>query len=493
MICVKPATCANPDKKMKQLKTIKKVKQIIPNVKGVEIALLYGSFGRNEANPNSDIDIQILVDENFQPHNLISVLKKEFSNEIQFIGEVGLRNKVVAYFTAHPKIEFGICRNIDEINRNYLGSEITIVEQSILFANNNWAGKIEDYLRKIVTKHIAEKTTTNTQRAALALIDKFVYEFENCSTMHRRSDAFQFYFFYNIALHVAVQLKHLSTGETKYNFLPKYFVAHILRAEERNPFYELKGTLFLPEANTQKRKLLDFFYSSIETLISKKKQEDLKQVLEWFFERDFFWNFRDISTHNAKIKSGVVYRSATMSIFQKEHRFEDLLYNKQIKTIVDLRSDREIDELPYNENVLSKFNYVKAQLDPWNQPDWFKEKHHYGTNEEIAYRFFGIGCNDKIKTAIEAIINEENATAVHCFAGKDRTGIFISLLHLLVDTPLETIYADYLASEVDVKHHRLEIVLNIINEKGGIVPYLIDCGLQQTQIEHLKNKLLNGN
>lgn len=478
---------------MKQIKTIEKVKQIIPSVKGIEVALLYGSFGRNEANPNSDIDIQILIDEDFQTQNLMSVLKKEFKNEIQFIGEVGLRNKVVVYFTAQPKIEFGICRSIDEINRNYLGSEITNIEQTILFANDNWKGKIENYLREILEKHNAEKTSKNYRKAVLELVDKFVYEFENCSTMHRRSDAFQFYFFYNIALHVAVQLKHLSIGDTKYNFLPKYFVANTLTAEERNPFYELKGTLFLPEANTQKRKLLDFFYSSVETLVNKEKQDELKQFLEWIFERDFFWNFRDISTHNSKIKSGIVFRTATMSLFQNENRFDELLNNNQIKTIIDLRADREIDELPYNEKTLSKINYVKAQFDPWNQPEWFKEKHHYGTNEEIAYRFFGIGCNDKIKTAIEAIIKEENATAIHCFAGKDRTGIFISLIHLLVDTPLETIYADYLASEVDVKLYRLEMVLNIVSEKGGIVPYLIHCGLQKLQIEQLKNKLLNGN
>lgn len=478
---------------MKQFKIIEKVKQIIPNVKGIDVALLYGSFGRNEANPNSDIDVQILVDENFKTQDLISVLKKEFANEIQFIGEVGLRNKIVTYFTVQPKIEFGICRSINEIDRNYLGSEITKVEHTILFANENWKGKIENYLLEIVEKRNAEKTAKNGQKTALELIDKFVYEFENCSTMHRRSDAFQFYFFYNIALHVAVQLKHLSTGETKYNFLPKYFVVNTLIAEERNPFYELKGTLFLPEANTQKRKLLDFFFLSIDTLVSKEKQEELKQFLEWIFERDFFWNFRDISTHNSKIKRGVVYRTATMSIFQNENRLKELLNNKEIKTIIDLRADREIDELPYNQKTLSKINYVKAQFDPWNQPEWFKEKHHYGTNEEIAYRFFGIGCNDKIKTAIEAIIKEENATAVHCFAGKDRTGIFISLLHLLVDSPLETIYADYLASEVDVKPYRLEIVLNIVKEKGGVVPYLIDCGLQQIQIEQLKNKLLNGN
>lgn len=478
---------------MKQFKTIEKVKQIIPSVKGIDVALLYGSFGRNEANPNSDIDVQILVNKNFKTQDLINVLKKEFENEIQYINEIILRNKVVLYFKSQPKIEFGICRNIDEINRNYLGSEIKHIEQTILYANDKWKEKIENYLQAIIAKYNTEKTHKNAQKTILELIDKFVYEFESCSTMHRRSDAYKFYFFYNIALHVAVQLKYLSTGETENNFLPKYFVANTLTEKERNPFYEMKGTLFLPEANTQKRKLLDFFYSSIEMLISKEKQEELNQFLEWIFERDFFWNFRDISTYNAKIKSGVVYRTATLSIFQQEKRFEELLNSKRINTVVDLRANREIDELPYNENVLSKINYIKAQLDPWNQPEWFKEKHHYGTNEEIAYRFFAIGCKDKIKTALEAIINEENATAVHCFAGKDRTGIIISLLHLLVDTPLETIYTDYLASEVDVRPYRLEMVLNIINEKGGIVPYLTDCGLQDLQIEKLKNKLLNEN
>jgi protein tyrosine/serine phosphatase/predicted nucleotidyltransferase len=476
---------------MKQFKTIEEVQSIFPNVKGLQVALLYGSFGRNEANPNSDIDIQVLVDDNFQSIDLIGVLKQKFENEIQYISEVGLRNKVVVYFKSQPKIEFGICKDIDEINRNYLGSEIINVAKTILYANNNWKGRIDEYLQEIVRNRNAEKTTKNTEKSVLELLDKFVYEFESCSTMHRRSDAFQFYFSYNIALHIAVQLKHLSAGETKFNFLPKNFVANTLKTEEQKEFYELKGTLFLPEANQQKRKLLDFFYFSIQTLVSTEKQEELKQFLEWVFERDFFWNFRDISTHNSKVKSGVIYRTATMTLFQNENRFDELLNKRQIKTVIDLRANREIDEFPYNENTLSKFNYVKAQFDPWNQPEWFKEKHHYGTNEEITYRFFGIGCNDKIKTALETIINENNgAVAVHCFAGKDRTGIVISLLHLLVETPIETIFADYLASEVDVKPYRLEMVLNIINEKGGIVPYLIGCGLTEAQVVQLKQKII---
>jgi predicted nucleotidyltransferase len=88
---------------MKQLKTIEQIQKLFPKIQGVDVALLYGSFGRNEATPNSDIDIQLLVDKDFQPENLIDELHKEFQNDVQSIREVVMRNKVVAYFKAQPK------------------------------------------------------------------------------------------------------------------------------------------------------------------------------------------------------------------------------------------------------------------------------------------------------------------------------------------------------------------------------------------------------
>ena len=465
---------------------------MFPNVTGIDVALLYGSFGRNEATPNSDIDIQLLVNKDFETSILKDQLQKLFHNEIQSIREVAMRNKLVAYFKSQPKIEFAICTNISEIDRNYLGSEITDFSQTVLYQRVPQLYDIGSYLAQLIRDYNNNKTEQQKEKQITDLVDKFIYEFESCSGMHRRSDGYQFYFFYNIALQVAIQLNHLSKGHSKFNFLPKYFIANILTKEEQETFYNLKGTLFLPEANQQKRKLLDFFYAAIETLVTPEKLEEVKQFCEWLYNRDFLWNFRDISTHNSKIKSGRIYRTATMTLFQKENRFDELLNEKQIKTVIDLRADKEIEELPYHEQTLSKFKYIKAQLDPWNQPEWFKEKHHQGTNEEIAYRFFAIGCNDQIKNAMEAIINEElGSVAVHCFAGKDRTGIFISMLHLLADTPMEIIYADYLASEVDVKISRLNLVLDIITEKGGIEPYLLSCGLTTNQISKLKQKLLN--
>ncbi len=477
---------------MKQYKTIEKIKQFIPYVKGIDVALLYGSFGRNEANPNSDIDIQILVQESFETQNLIRVLKEEFSDEIQYISEIGLRNKIVVYFNSQPKVEFGICRNLDEINRNYLGSEITNIENTILYVSNDWREKTEAYLHQIVTNHHLDKTDKKQEKQISDLIDKFVYEFENCSNLHKRSDDFQFYFFYNIALHIAVQLNHLSKGETKFNFLPKNFIANTLKPEEQKSFYDLKGSLFLPEANAQKIKLLDFFYASIQMLVSEEKQNELKQFLEWIYNRDFLWNFRDISVNNPRIKSGVVFRTSTMTLFQDEEFFERFVNDKQIKTVVDLRADREIADLSYNAKALSLFNYIQAPFDPWNQSIAFQATHHQGSNIEIAYRFFSIECKASIKQTLEAILSEENATAIHCHAGKDRTGIVISLLHLLSGADLDIVYADYLASEMDTKKEYLDIVLDIISKKGGIESYLIDCGLQETQVKQLKSKLLNG-
>lgn len=477
---------------MKQLKTIEQLQKLFPIVKGVDVALLYGSFGRNEATPNSDIDIQLLVDKDFQTKSLIDELQKEFQNEVQFIREVAMRSKVVAYFKSQPKIEFAICTDIKEIDRNYLGSEISQIAHTILYEKRPTKYEIGTYLHQLLRDYNQNKSSKRNEKQVAELIEKFLYEFESCSSMHRRSDGYQFYFFYNIALQVAIQLTHLSKGHSKFNFLPKYFIANVLKREEQEPFYQLKGTLFLPEANTQKRKLLDFFYSAIQTITTQETQEEVKQFCEWIYSRDFLWNFRDISTHNPKIRSGRIFRTATMTFFQNENRFDELLNEKRIRTVIDLRADKEIDELPYSIGTQSKFKYVRTPLDPWNQPEWFIQNHHQGTNEEIAYRFFGIGCNDKIKTAMEAIINEQNGSvAIHCFAGKDRTGIFISLLHLLADTPIETVYADYLASEVDVQLHRLNIVLDIVNEKGGIEPYLLWCGLSENQITQLKQKLLN--
>jgi predicted nucleotidyltransferase len=464
-----------------------KLKEIFPKIKNIDIALLYGSYARKESTGNSDLDIKLIVKEKFDHEVFIETIKNEFNEPIKNINYIKLRNKIIIYFSELPKLEFGLCYSINDINRDFLGSEITVLEDIILFERNKKVTQIEKHLKQLLgsKKNIDTSYINN-------LIDKFVYEFESSSSKHSRSDGYHFYFFYNIAFHIAVQLQYISKGKEEYHFLPKNFITQELSTEEQSNFYKLNGTLFLPEANKKKRELLDFFYVAIKKIVSSKKYNDLKEFCEWVYQRDFFWNFRDSNTYNTKIKKQLLFRSSALSLFENTEELDTLLYKKNIKTIIDLRADREIDSISYSEKTLDKIKYIKAQFDPWNQPKWFKEKHNHGSNHEIAYRFFAMGCKDAIKKTFETILEEKNgAIVIHCHAGKDRTGIIFSLLHLLLESSQEHINTDYLASEMDVSLDKLKIVLDIIKDEGGIINYLLSSGLNEEQIMSLKNKLSN--
>lgn len=471
---------------MKQTETIQQLKTIFPKIKGIEFAILYGSFARGSATANSDIDIQIFINSTFDINDLISIIKEGFQEDIFSIRRLEIKNKIIVYFLHSTKIEFSFYRELKDIDRLYIGSEIINIDKTILYTNELWKNKLVSHLKKITEEEI----DINTPKHITELIDEFTYQFENASSMHKRSDAYQFYFFYNIALHKAIQLYQLSIGNSHFNFLPKRFVSSLPNDEKRKEIYSLHSELLLTKANEQKRKLLDFFYKTITNLVTKKQKEEIKDFCEYIFERDYFWNFRDISLYNPLIKKGIVYRTANFIPFIESNFFEELIRKTNIKTVIELRANREIKELSYPTSFTQRFKYVLAPFNPWEQPDWFKENYHYGTDIEIAYRFFLLCCKDSIRTALLTILKEDKgAIAIHCFAGKDRTGTLISLLHLLVGADMEVIYEDYLASEVDTEISKLNAALEVVTNEGGIIPYLLSCGLQQEEIMSLKEKL----
>ncbi|QHI35297.1 hypothetical protein IMCC3317_06430 [Kordia antarctica] len=204
------------------------------------------------------------------------------------------------------------------------------------------------------------------------------------------------------------------------------------------------------------------------------------------------WNFRDANTHNPIIKEGFLFRSSSFSLIPNKESINDLLKEKNITTIIDLRADRELLANPYSGTILTNIKYIHAPFDPWNQPDWFQKNHQIGTNEEIAYRFFTMCCKRSVKQVVETILEQKSGNiAIHCHAGKDRTGIIFALFHLLINSSLENIYVDYLASEMDTTMDKIAITLDIIDDEGGIESYLHSCGLTENKLTKLKHKLLD--
>ena len=75
---------------MKQKETIQQLKSFFNTVKGIDLALLYGSFARGTMSVNSDIDIQFLIDNTlFEENNFISY-NLEASEIPKAVGQLSL-------------------------------------------------------------------------------------------------------------------------------------------------------------------------------------------------------------------------------------------------------------------------------------------------------------------------------------------------------------------------------------------------------------------
>lgn len=473
---------------MKQLEVINRLRINAKNLSNINAILLIGSFGRNEGTYNSDIDLSILVNESFKEETFLEELRNIFPNEVQSILSVELRNKCVIFFKKISKLEFNICRDLSEIDKYFLGSEISDSSNCVLFDKQNF---IENYLLKI-TKN-KQSNPIDLVNLYLTTVNKFIYDFEQFSHYHKRSDAYKTYFQYNLAFNDCLQLLQLNRGEIEFLYLPSnqdFF--HGKDGRER--LRRLSGTLYLPEVNQLKRELLNLFYETIETqkITDKINMEEIKCFLEWVLLRDYGFNFRDISDNSLKIKSGVIYRTSTLTRYQKNEEYLNFILQKHsITTIIDLRSkEREIEKDPYLISLLD-IKIVETPFDPWNQSEYFKSNYNYGSDSEIAYRFFAIECKESIRQIANEIIEQKNgAIAVHCHAGKDRTGCLISLFYLLCGASEDEIYLDYFASEADTKKYKIDTFLSEIKKYNTIENYFLSCGLSESEVSKLKSKLM---
>ncbi len=473
---------------MIQKKLIEKFNKAFEKTNYIQSAIIIGSFGRGTPKPNSNIDFQILVDNNFNNQSFFNQIKSKFKDELKHSLFLENKNKWCFYLTDNYILtEIFICSNLHELDKYYLGSEISNPENAVMFDKTNL---VVLYLQKI-TKEKENKFPQIQKATVKYLITEFQNRFEACSTAQARSDGYKFSVLFSHALNAVVRLIYLCNGATEHEYMPPNFL--IDYSYKLKLGIEKLGTMDLQQANIHKRKLLDLFLEYLYTAIEKfgidLNKDETKYFLDSIYKRDFFWNFRDISKFNPKIRSGFIYRSSAFCLVQKEHMLIKMLDEHNIKTIIDLRAKREIEENSYSKSLKSKYNIVHAFFDPWNQSIEFQNTYNTGTNIEIAYKFFAIECKRSIKKIVEMILNSKNAVGIHCHAGKDRTGIVITLFHLLVRANKEEIFFDYLASEMDTKKEYLQIILDIIEETGGIEKYFNTCGLSEHQINELKFKL----
>jgi protein-tyrosine phosphatase len=123
----------------------------------------------------------------------------------------------------------------------------------------------------------------------------------------------------------------------------------------------------------------------------------------------------------------------------------DSLVQHGVRTVVDLRSERERDEFPTPDMARHGIRQVFAPVvrgdaSPATFADGFVG---YGP----VYRDFLHAGRDAFRTLVAVIAESDGGVLFHCAAGKDRTGVAAALLLDVAGVSDEDILADYSASE----------------------------------------------
>ena len=473
---------------MKQEDIIKAMTdEVFPKCKGLNAVLLMGSFARGTFTTRSDIDFSLWVEKDgFVVEDFISQMNLCLPG-VRDIRFIALRDKFVVYFSDCPKMELAITTQMSGLDKHFLGSEIEDKEKCIVFAKSEVAPALREHLDAILSEK-KQGLDTGKKRLVQDLVDKFIYEFENASDMHRRSDSYRFYFDYNIALHVAIQLLYIAQGRMDFYYSPRN-ITKFFDKQHREEFLELACSLALPEANKKKRQLLDFFYNAIELCgcHSEKEIGDIKSFLEYIYQRDYIWNFRDLSMLCKKCRPRAIFRSSSFTRYQDSDAFNVAIKKNGITTIVDIRDENEKQDRPYDRKLLDDFHirYLPLPMDVMRSLDYDTEFPDYSDMEK-EYRWFALGNKEFFRKFFTEIDTLKEVIMIHCHAGKDRTGSVCALIGLLLGESDEVLESEYLESEMDADVRNIRSFIATVRECGGAEEFLLSCGVSTQTIERWK-------
>ena len=239
------------------------------------------------------------------------------------------------------------------------------------------------------------------------------------------------------------------------------------------------------------------------------------------------YNARDLGGYPAKGGQMTRYGVFVRSDAPRRLTAGDLTFLKDfgVTTAIDFRGDRETSTEP---SCLKGAGWIRYLRSPaFNEQVAFAARRSGGGPPVSTFVEWGAkytemaeACRDWIKTTLELFSGSRGAVLFHCTTGKDRTGIISALLLGLCGVSDEDIIADYCVSEVYLtpvykllmdgfrKHWPSETIsltdpffktapenmaalLRYLNGRyGGIGGYLADCGVPESVIETLKNRLL---
>ena len=186
------------------------------------------------------------------------------------------------------------------------------------------------------------------------------------------------------------------------------------------------------------------------------------------------------------------------------NRDKSLLIDRNITTIIDLRSEQEAAVKPSAFAKDKDFTFFHHPIVEGMMPP--------KSLETVPVSYMEIAHADCMKEVFKTISNASGGVLFHCTAGKDRTGVVSAILLAIAGVSDEDIVYDYAMSR-EFNKQRLEAFLKehpeidrdivLANEKSmfgflkmlrekhdSVEKYLLDIGITGDEIQSLRNKLL---
>jgi protein-tyrosine phosphatase len=165
---------------------------------------------------------------------------------------------------------------------------------------------------------------------------------------------------------------------------------------------------------------------------------------------DSIFNFRDVGgclgADGRPVRTGMLYRSDSLATLSDTDIVT--LGGLGIRTVIDLRRAVEVEKYGRIADVDGRRYYnIPPQHELWEESGYDEQA---GPARFLADRYAELARDgaDGFGQALRIIADADAApTVVHCFAGKDRTGVLIGLTLALVGVDDDAIALDYGISE----------------------------------------------
>ncbi len=206
-------------------------------------------------------------------------------------------------------------------------------------------------------------------------------------------------------------------------------------------------------------------------------------------------------------------RSNTLAYLSEED--ENFLYDYGVRTVIDLRAEREIqresDKFIQREDV----DYLQVGLLSGNMadPHYMSTFEHRITPHEVYH--YVVDNKEAMAQVMRALVHAAPGCVLfHCAVGKDRTGIVAMLLMRLAGCDIQDCLDNYVVSEIHLRRDEsfvdiyerstqeerpflespvefLQDIMDYLQDTYASVDnYLLDIGLSADEVEGLKDRVL---